>query len=224
MKKSTKERKNFVLILMLVLFLMTGCKQQVEKNLENDDLAETENSADSEMGFEKPQAYGVLMPEYLIKGLSVHGSANLTAGEQVIRAEIDLEDLLKLEEGYNAVVLNTAQDINLTGKLTMLPQDTADCEDGICYLEITLDEAAKVTTGVEVAIRLPVEDGVFYVNKECILKGEDGATYVWISLKEPQEIKPADWELREVILGETDGKRYEVLEGLNGDESLALMF
>ena len=34
MKKSTKERKNFVLILMLVLFLMTGCKQQVEKNLD----------------------------------------------------------------------------------------------------------------------------------------------------------------------------------------------
>ena len=224
MKKSTKKRKKFVLVLILVLFLMTGCKQKVEVNQTNDALPETKKSEDTEMGFEKPQAYGVLMPEYLTKGLSVYGSASLIAGEQAVRAEIDLEDLLKLEEGYKAVFLNTAQDINLTGKLTMLPQDTAECEDGICFLGITLDEVSKITTGVEVAIRLPVEDGVFYVNKECVLKGEDGTTYVWISLKEPQEIKPADWELRQVILGETDGKRYEVLEGLKGDESLALMF
>ena len=224
MKNLREIKRKFILVLLVILFVMTGCNQQVQKAQESESQAEEKNSEKANMGFELPQTFGVLMPEYLLKGLSVHGSANLNSGEQIIKAEIDIEDLSKLEEGYQVFLQNNAQDIGLSGKLTQLPQDSAACEDGICFLEITLDEPAQVTSSVEAAIRLPLKEGVFYINKECILTDENGDTYVWVSLKEPQQITPDDWELRQVTLGETDGKRFEVLDGLTGEESLALMF
>ena len=217
-----KKRKNTTVILLIVLFLITGCGNRLTNNPEKNSNPQPETTAQTE--FEKPQAYGVLSPEYLLKGLSVHGSGSLVAGEQMVLAEIDLDDLKKIQQGAAVNLLNHSKDINLQGELVKLPQETSDCIDGICELEIFLDEPAKISGGVEAAIQLPINEGVFYINKECVLEGADGETYVWVSLKKPQEIKPADWELRQIKLGETDGKRFEVLEGLNGDESLAMMF
>lgn len=80
------------------------------------------------------------------------------------------------------------------------------------------------SSDVEITINLPKKDGVWCVYNKCIYEGNDGKKYVWTSTKAPQDIRFEDWELKEITTGETDGKRTEIIDGLDGNESVLLSF
>ncbi|AKN31156.1 hypothetical protein Ccar_09965 [Clostridium carboxidivorans P7] len=85
--------------------------------------------------------------------------------------------------------------------------------------------SVKVTedTNMQATIYLPGNDNAYYIKNKCVKNGNDGKKYIWVSKKNQTEIKTGDdFELKEVKLGETDGRKTEILNGLEGYKFIAL--
>lgn len=75
-----------------------------------------------------------------------------------------------------------------------------------------------VDSDVEVMIKLPADPNQIALLNQCLIKGNDGNTYAWVSEKSLAESTPSDFKLTKIETGETDGKNTIIKSGLKAGE------
>jgi hypothetical protein len=244
--------KNFLAKCLFIIYLissisLTGCSTTTQPTSTVKDARIAHPS-----GLERPGSFGII--PVASTGFSVYGSARVTANSKNVRAEIDCLDVEKIKTGYPATVLNMKNEINASGKVTRLPENTNDSDT--CNIDLELDEPGRdnspatetpavdtqpggavmtssismgqslpsIDSDVEVRIKLPVGDDLPYVDNQSLYSGKDGKTYVWFSEKDVTKVTVEDLQLVEVVPGATDGRVTKVIKGMPSHGSVLIGF
>ncbi len=134
---------------------------------------------------------------------SVYGKATINLADKTAKIEIETSLLSKIKKG------NTVSIANFGGSIKNIP-DIRNIKGNTCIIEADMELPSRIDFN---NLEFDAEINCFAVVPiGCIIKGNNGKQYAWVSYKHPKEIRPNDnnWVLEEIITGESNSKLIEV--------------